>query len=47
MKDVPEISSVELHMPIFHHFPADLSKIGMSTSNDVCIILTSDIYIYI
>lgn len=48
MKDIPEISSVELHMPIFHHFPADLSKIGMSTSSDVCIILSSDIlYIYL
>ena len=35
LKVVSEISSVELHMPILHHFPADLNKVGMPSTNNV------------
>ena len=35
LTDNPEIDSVELHMPNLHYFPADLTEMGISASNDV------------
>ena len=36
LSDNLEISSVELDMPNLHYIPADLTKLGIPSSNDVC-----------